>query len=105
VATASFEVKFNVSAWETLALAAIEFAAAAGMIAGGVLVNRYGVWATRLATVGVVISQALAIIYAHHHWLEFVPNGNAEFNSTLILIAMALFIAPGVAWRTRRSVS
>jgi uncharacterized membrane protein YphA (DoxX/SURF4 family) len=102
IATESFDAKFSVPAWQALTLGAIELAAVLGMIAGGVLVNRYGVWVTRLASVGTVLSQSLAIIYAHHRWLEYVPQGNAEYNSFIILTSIALFVAPSVAFRQRR---
>lgn len=102
--TEAFTVKFDVSSWQTYALGALELAAVVGMIVGALLVGsrwRLTVRATvtRLAAGAVVISQVLAIVYAHHEWLEYLPNGNMEYNVTLILVALALAASPALPCR------
>ncbi len=102
LSTQAFDEKFGVPAWQALALGAVEVAAAAGMLVGGFAANRWGVRVTRLAALGVVLSQALAIAYAHSgHFLEYAPGGGWEENAALILVAVALALVPGVAWRGR----
>lgn len=108
--TDAFMVKFAVPEWQTLALGAIELAAALAALAGLFLRRgrvRIGarVTLTRLAALGAVLSQVLAIVYAHHSWLEYMPDG-MEYNVTLILVALALAAVPtlGVAARERETV-
>lgn len=108
--TDAFSVKFSVPSWQTYALGSIELAAAAAMLIGLFLVSGGGQrWArvvlTRLGSLGVVLSQVLAIVYAHHAWLEYVPKtGNMEYNVTLILVALALAAAPILGFQQRENV-
>lgn len=106
--TDAFNVKFSVPTWQTYALGAMELAAVAAMLIGLFLVSgrwqlRARVVLTRLGAVAVGISQVLAIVYAHHAWLEYAQGGNAEYNVTLILVAAALFAAPALAVRREES--
>lgn len=96
----AFSVKFTVPEWEGFALGAIELAAVLGMIVGGLLWGRrrrYGGWLTRLACVGIWLSQVLAIIYAKFpNWLEY--RHGSEENVLIIAVAVVLFLLPYVSY-------
>lgn len=91
VATPAFDAKFAVPGWQTIVLGIIELVAALLIVASiftGDIVDEIF---TYIASVGIIVSQILAIIYAAFpRWLFF--NGGMEFNIVLILITLYLSI-------------
>jgi hypothetical protein len=105
VVTQAFTAKFGVPTWQALTLGAVELAAAAGMALAPLLARHAGrPWGWRVtwaAAVGVWVSQVLAIGYAAWpRWLFYL--GGMEYNVALILVALAVAIAPGLPPERRR---
>ncbi len=94
----TFEAKFGLSSLVTYLTATAEFAAALGMILGGVLLvyNRYrDAWIiTALSLVATWIVQVGAIAMVHWPvWLYYMgDHGGMEFNVTLLAVTVAVLL-------------
>jgi uncharacterized membrane protein YphA (DoxX/SURF4 family) len=94
----AFQNKFALSTTSVVLLILAEITGVVGLVVGGLLRGRWGLWATWAGTVPLLISQIGAIVVARWpRWFEQYSGG--EYNVTLIAVLAVIAIGHWIAFK------